>query len=110
MASRFSHALIDRLNAQQDRSVAWQLRRDGRILRKARANLRRWIARDGKHVRQVFREWSRILHYLTADEIADFLISDTSLAKRLRQSSPFAGLFRDAHAHGIHKKNETARA
>ena len=109
MASRFSHTLIDRLNVQQDRSVAAELRRDGRILRLARANLRRWIARDGKHVRRVFTEWRRILHHLSADEIADFLISNTPLAKRLRQSSPFAGLFSEAHGHGVHKKHETAR-
>ena len=109
MASRFSHASIDRLNAQQDRTVAAQLRRDGRILRLARANLRRWIARDGKQVRQVFTEWRRILHYLSADEIAAFLISGTPLARRLRQSSPFAGLFSEARGRGIHKKHETAR-
>jgi len=110
MASRFSHTLIDRLNVQQDRSVAAELRRDGRILRLVRANLRRWIVRDGRQVRQVFTEWRRILHYLTADEIADFLVSDTPLARRLRQSSPFAGLFSKAHGHGIQKKHETARA
>lgn len=110
MASSFSHASIDRLNAQQDRSVAAELRCDGRLLRLARANLRRWIARDGKHVRQVFTEWRRILHYLTADEIADFLISETPLAKRLRQSSPFAGLFSAGRGRGVHKKHETARA
>jgi hypothetical protein len=94
MASRFSHADIDRLNAEQDQAIAARLRRDRGILRFARANLRRWSTRDGQHVRQVFAEWHRILHYLSADEIADFLVSDTPLAKRLRQSSPFAGLLR----------------
>jgi hypothetical protein len=33
-----------------------------------------------------------LLECLTANELADFLISDTPLARRLRQSSPFAGL------------------
>ena len=86
------HALIDRRNAEEDRSVACHLRRDRRILRQARANLRRWMARDGKRVRPVFAEWWRILERLNADQIADFLISDTPLARRLRQSSPFLGL------------------
>jgi hypothetical protein len=50
------------------------------------------MARDGKHVRPVFAEWQRILEYLSASEIASFLTSDTPLARRLRQSSPFMGL------------------
>jgi hypothetical protein len=88
----FSHATIDRRNAKRDRLVARELRHDSRILRQARANLRRWSARDGKRIRPVFGEWQRILQRLSRDEIADFLISDTPLARRLRQSSPFVGL------------------
>jgi len=90
--SPFSHAAIDRRNAEEDRLLASRLRHDPRILRQARTNLRRWTARDGKRVRPVFAEWQRILERLSAHEIADFLVSDTPLARRLRQSSPFAGL------------------
>lgn len=88
----FSHAAIDQHNAEQDRLVACQLRHDRRILSRARANLHRWMARDGTRVRPVFAEWCRLLECLSANELADFLISDTPLARRLRQSSPFAGL------------------
>lgn len=38
-------------------------------------------------------EWQRILDHLSVGEIADFLMSDTPMARRLRQSSPFLGLF-----------------
>ncbi len=92
----FSHAAIDRRNAEEDRLVARRLRHDRRILRQARANLRRWMARDGKRVRPVFAEWQRLLECLNPTQLADFLISDTPLARRLRQSSPFAGLSRPA--------------
>ena len=88
----FSHAAIDRRNAKEDHLVAARLRHDRRILRRARTNLHRWMARDGKCVRPVFAEWRRLLERLTTNELADFLISDTPLARRLRQSSPFAGL------------------
>ncbi len=88
---RFSHDAIDRRNAAQDRLVANRLRRDRYVLRQARANLNRWMARDGEHVRPVFAEWRRLFDCLTANELADFLISDTPLARRLRQSSPFIG-------------------
>ena len=88
----FSHAAIDRRNAQRDRLIARRLRHSRRILVRARTNLRRWMARGGKHVRPVFAEWQRLLECLTANELADFLVSDTPLARRLRQSSPFLGL------------------
>ena len=90
---RFSHRDIDLKNEAQDRLLARQLRRDGRLIRLAQANLRRWTARDGKRPRPVFVEWQRILDRLSANQIADFLVSDTPMARRLRQSSPFLGLF-----------------
>lgn len=90
---RFSHRDIDLKNELQDRLLARQLRRDTRLLRLAQANLRRWKARDGQRPRRVFVEWQHILDHLSAKEIADFLASDTPMARRLRQSSPFMGLF-----------------
>ena len=92
-AMRFSHRDIDRRNELQDRLLARQLRRDTRLLRLARENLRRWKARDGKRPRRAFLEWECVLDHLSAREIADFLVSDTPMARRLRQSSPFMGLF-----------------
>jgi hypothetical protein len=88
---KFSHGAIDRRNAAEDRLVANRLRHDRRLLRQARASLNRWMARDGERIRPVFAEWRRLLDCLTANELADFLISDTPLARRLRQSSPFIG-------------------
>jgi hypothetical protein len=90
---RFAHQAIDAKNKLQDRLLAQRLRRDTRLLHLAQANLRRWKARDGKLPRPVFVEWERILDYLSPNEIADFLVSDTPMARRLRQSSPFMGLF-----------------
>jgi hypothetical protein len=97
---QFSHRDIDLKNELQDRLLARRLRRDPRLLRLARANLRRWKARDGKRPRSVFIEWQRILDRLSAGEIADFLLSDTPMARRLRQSSPFLGLFPESGRSG----------
>ena len=88
-----AHQTIYLQNELQDRLLARRLRRNGRLIHLARANLNRWKARDGKQPRQVFIEWQRILDYLSPREIADFLESDTPMARRLRQSSPFMGLF-----------------
>jgi hypothetical protein len=93
-----SHTTIDLKNELQDRLLARHLRKNGRLVRLARRNLKRWMARDGKKPRAVFLEWQRILDYLSPREIADFLVSDTPMARRLRQSSPFMGLFPEPKA------------
>jgi hypothetical protein len=88
----WSHAEIDRENAADDRKIAVQLRRDGRLLRIARNNLRRWMRRGGHKANSPFHEWHQILTFLSRQQIADFLVSDTPWCRRLRQSSPFMGL------------------
>jgi len=103
VAQQHSHALIDCINAEQDRVIARKLRRHPRVLRLAQANLRRWSARDGKRVRPVFAEWKRILYYLNRSEIADFLVSETPMCRRLRQSSPFAGALSEAEVSKIRR-------
>jgi hypothetical protein len=110
MNSGFSHARIDRINAAQDRLIARKLRRNPRLVSIARRNLARWMNRDGKEVRPVFREWERILTRLDSEELARFLISDTAMCRRLRQSSPFAGVLSKAERRAISLKHEKTRA
>jgi hypothetical protein len=110
MRTRRCHALIDRINAAQDWLIAAKVRRGGRALRIARANLQRWTARDGRNVRPGFKEWQAILERLEASEISDFLRSDTPMARRLRQYSPFAGVLSEAERRAIRQKHEKAGA
>lgn len=90
---RFDHRTIDRANALADQMIARRLRRDPRLLQTARRNLKRWMAKEGRHPAPVFLEWAHILDTLTRSELADFLARGTSKARRLRQSTPFMGLF-----------------
>jgi len=106
MDRKFSHAMVDRINAAQDRRIAARLRRDRRVLKVARANLKRWMTRDGRKVRASFLEWHRILSRLSRAEIADFLQSNTPLARRLRQSSPFSGVLNEAERQAIAERHE----
>jgi hypothetical protein len=53
-------------------------------------------------------EWQAVLTRLTATEIAEFLESDTPMARRLSQSSPFAGVLSEADRLAIQRKHETA--
>jgi hypothetical protein len=103
-----SHRVLDQVNAAQDRRIAAAIRRDPRVLRVARADLRRWMAADGKRVRAVFQDWHAVLHRLTTREIAAFLCSDTPTARRLRQSSPLAGILTDPERRAIRKRYEKA--
>jgi hypothetical protein len=104
---RNPHAIHDRIAAEQDEVIASRLRKDKRVLRLAQRNLKRWMARD-KRPRQVFCEWQAVLTRLNANEIADFLVSDTPMARRLAQSSPFAGVLSEAERLAILRKHEKA--
>ena len=108
MDPKFSHARVDRINAVEDRLIAARLRRDGRVLEDARHNLKRWMTKDGRQARACFQEWQRIVTRLSRGEIADFLTSDTPLARRLRQSSPFAGVLSAAERRTIVQQHEEA--
>jgi hypothetical protein len=88
----FSHARIDQLNSVTDRQIAQRLKHDSGLLKLARRNLKRWMGKEGRNIPPAFREWQRILELLSAAEIADFLCSQTPMARRLSQSSPFAGI------------------
>jgi hypothetical protein len=105
-----SHQVLDRVNAAQDRQIAAIIRRDPRRLRAARADLRRWMAADGQRVRPAFREWHAVLDRLTAREIAVFLCSDTPMARRLRQSSPLAGILAETERRALRRRYEKAGA
>ena len=105
-----SHRTLDQINAAQDRQIAARLRRDRRPLAIAWRNLRRWMVRDGRKVRAVFQEWHRILSRLSRSELADFLESQTPMARRLRQSSPLVGILSDLERQALRRRHAKARA
>jgi hypothetical protein len=109
MSIRNPHEMLDRIAAEQDRQIASRLRKDKRVLALARRNLKRWMANERRQ-RRVFVEWNLILTRLTAEEIARFLVSDTPMARRLSQSTPFHGVLSDRERMAIFRKYEKARA
>lgn len=65
----------------------------GRVIGKAVENLHRWLERhSGSALETVFKEWLNLLETLSPTEVADFIISGSERAVRMRQSSPFAGV------------------
>jgi hypothetical protein len=86
------HAKIDEENRERDRHNAATIRVRPQLIQVARERLERWLRLDGNHAHPALLEWRAIMDFLTPNEIADFLESDTPKANRLRQSSPFIGL------------------
>lgn len=76
------------------RRIARQLDDDAvPVLRKARANLRRWLSVRGEDsLAAVYREWESLLGSLTVAQVSALLVADDERSTRLRQSSPFAGV------------------
>ena len=87
-----SHDFIDRRSLALARLVADKLERDSSGVETARANLKRWIAASGGHPSPAHVEWLSILDHRPFGEILDILRTDSEDHRRLRQSSPFAGI------------------
>jgi hypothetical protein len=85
------HAKIDEENQARDRRTAAVIRVWPELIQLARNNLERWLRLDGNRAHPALMEWRAIMDFLTPEEIANFLESDTPKANRLRQSSPFIG-------------------
>lgn len=92
------------------RRIADLIKRDPEaVIGKAVRNLRTWMARqqDSSAV-EVFQEWLDLLDRMSPQEIADFIVSDSERAVRLRQSSPFAGVLTPQEVWSIKHSHEAA--
>ena len=87
-----SHHWIDARSLALGRAVAQKLEANPQLLELARRNLERWIRAAGDAPLAAHLEWQRLLQSESLPEIVSRLRSDSEDARRLRQSSPFAGL------------------
>ena len=86
------HAEIDAANYEKDRKIAGLIRLDPAVIAVARENLASWAEKWGG-LSPAQQEWAKILRMLTPEQVAAFLESTTPKANRLRQSSPFKGVW-----------------
>lgn len=92
------------------RRIAELLKRDPEaVIGKAVRNLHAWMARqqDSPGV-AAFREWLELLDRMTPLEIAEFIVSESEQAVRMRQSSPFAGVLTPQEVWAIKRSHEAA--
>jgi hypothetical protein len=79
------------------------------VIGKALGNLHAWMARqDGPCADGAFQEWLDFLSQKSPREVADFIVSDTEEASRMRQSSPFAGVLSPREVWAIKRSHEAA--
>jgi hypothetical protein len=71
-------------------AVAAHLRRDPRLLDRARAKLDEWITHGGRS-NELWLRWREVLNR-PLEQVADFLTERSEDAAWLRKASPFAGI------------------
>ncbi|MEM9478600.1 MAG: hypothetical protein AAGA58_02945 [Verrucomicrobiota bacterium] len=95
-----SHQLIDERSLAFDRLIAKKLKADPALVERAKANIERWLEATSPRSRPALLEWKKILEK-PIDDICDQLLAFDENAKRLRQSSPFAGMLTQAERTAI---------
>ena len=85
------HRILDARSLAMHCKITQKISRDPDLLDKARANLKRWIAKSEDPLPQYLYEWQELLKR-PWQEIAEIITSMSEDATRLRSSSPFAGI------------------
>lgn len=95
---------------EMHRRIAAMMDRDpSGVIRKAVRNIHGWLEhQQGSAMEVVFREWLELLVHLSPSEIADFIVSDSERAVRMRQSSPFAGVLSPREVWAIKRNSHEA--
>jgi hypothetical protein len=99
------HRRADEIGLALDRATAAKLRAKPSLIQVAKDNLARWRAQEGGQLSPPLEEWERILRFLTAHEVADFICSRSPKADRLRQSAPFPGILTEDERQDILRQN-----
>ena len=84
-----THGRIEERSILLHRVIAQRVSENPALLDAARANLRRWVGRDGG--RLYWTEWENMLKG-SLDDLLAFMVSPSEKARRLRQSGPFCGI------------------
>ena len=105
-----SHEWIDQRSLAMGRAIAGKVRAQPALLQIAKDNLKRWMQQHQPDVPLVLNEWQEILTQWPIERVLDLLTSDDENARRLRQSSPFAGILSQAERRSIFDEYEALRA
>lgn len=102
-----SHEWIDRRSLALHAAVAEKLAAQPQLLDVARANLARWRKASSA---PVLREWENLIERTPLPQLLELLRSPSEPARRLRQSSPFAGILSPEERQAILSRHDPPRA
>ena len=89
------HIRIEERSIALHRAVADRIRKNHKLVREAEQNLRRYLQQsfsEGKTPARSLLEWQELLENKSLEEVLEFILSDSERTRRMRQSSPFAGI------------------
>lgn len=95
-----THERIDQRSLAFGRAIAARVAADPRLIDRARATVRRWLATASPASRGTLDEWLAALDG-DADGVIALLTGEDERAVRLRQSNPFAGVLPPAERNAI---------
>jgi len=89
------HIRIEERSIALHRAVAERICENPQLMKKAILNLQRYLKQilsEGRRPASSLVEWQKLLENQSQEGILNFIVSDSEKARRLRQSSPFAGI------------------
>jgi hypothetical protein len=96
------HQRLDARSLALHKLIAAKLLSNPSLIDQARSTLARWRTQVAQPVPLYFGEWQRVLEG-SPGAIAEFLVSPTQSAARLRQSSPFSNTLTSAEREKIYE-------
>ena len=103
-----THDWIDQRSLALSQAIVQKLRAEPGLLLVAKNTLSRWIKQQQPSVPLVMMEWQEILEKRPFEAVLDLMNSFDENARRLRQSSPFAGILNEEERMAIFKKYEAS--
>lgn len=99
------HSRLEERSLAMHRLIAEKVQADPALLNKARDNLRRWQESEGSP-RLALAEWEQLLDG-PLGQVMQFITERSEHARRLRQSSPFAGILTPTERRAIYESYST---
>ena len=108
MAAR--HRKLEERSLALHREIAQRIRRNPDLLTKVHERLSKDIhsGRFSISLTDAMQEWLEILKSNSVEQVLELLVDDSQNARRLRQSTPFAGILTQEERRRILEKHESA--
>src|SRR6201987_4034685 len=104
------HRKLEERSLALHREIAQRISRNPDLLTKVRERLSKDI-RSGRFsisLTHAMQEWLDLLESSSVEQVLELLVDDSENARRLRQSTPFAGILTQEERRRILEKHESA--